>query len=309
MELVEYFAASSIRMAAPLLLAALGLSISERSGLMNIGGEGVMLVGAFIAYTVSVLTGSYWLGMFCALPAALAVMLIFAFSSITLRVHQVVVGMGINMFSLGITSFLLRRFFRGDDSIAAGLIAPSFPSVPIPLLSRIPFLGSLLFNHNVIVYFSFLMVFVLWFILKRTSLGLKIISVGESPRTADGLGINVIRVRYLSTLFSGLMLGIAGAYLSIAQSNIFTENMTGGRGYIAMAVVVLGKWSPLGVLAGAILFGATSSLQLIIQNQGYAISSHLVMTFPYFCTILAVIAMSRNKVAAPSNLAIPYAKS
>lgn len=309
MMMIECFGSSTVRMAIPILIAALGLTYSERSGIMNIGGEGVMLMGAFAAFSTAMITGSYWAGLVAAMLIGMLTILLFAFTSITLRVQQVVVGAGLNMLCAGLTSFVYRIFFRGENAITTRITTDSFPNIAIPGLSDIPILGSMFFDHNIIVYFGFLMVFVQWFILYKTSLGIKIIAVGENPRAADSLGIKVLRMRYLVTVFSGFMLGIAGAYLSIAQANNFTEGMTGGRGFIALAVVVLGKWNPLGAFFGAMLFGAASALQLLIQNQGWSISSHLVMSVPYIMTVIAVIAVSKNRVGAPGKLAIPYVKS
>ncbi|MEL7608528.1 MAG: ABC transporter permease [Bacillota bacterium] len=309
MDVLSFFLAASMRMSIPLLIAALGLIISERAGMMNIGGEGIMLTGAFCAYAVTKITGNYWLGLLFAMLMGMVTILIYAYSSITLHVRQVVTGAGLNMFCSGITSFLYRRIFRGATALSQGVTVESFPTISLTGLSDIPYLGPLLFKHNIFIYFGLVMVFVLWFILFKTSLGLKIIAVGENPKATESFGVRVVWLRYGATLFSGLMLGIAGAYLSIAQSNSFGEGMTAGRGFIAMAVVILGKWNPVGALLGALLFGAASSLQMTIQNLGLDISNNLIMTIPYICTVLAVIAVCRNKIVAPSALGIPYRKS
>lgn len=309
MNFLSFFLAASMRMSVPLLIAALGLMISERAGMMNIGGEGVMLMGAFGAFAITRITGNHWLGLAAAIILGALTILIFAYSSITLHVRQVVTGAGLNMFCAGISSFLYRRIFRGDTAFSQGITVESFPTISIPGLSDIPYLGPFLFRHNIIVYFALIMVVVLWFVLFKTSLGLKIIAVGENPKAAESYGIRVVLLRYCATLFSGMMLGIAGAYLSIAQSNSFVEGMTAGRGFIAMAVVVLGKWNPVGALFGALLFGAASALQMSIQNLGLNISNSLIMTIPYVCTVLAVIAVSKSKISAPSGLGIPYRKS
>lgn len=309
MKFLSFFLAASMRMSIPLLIGALGLIISERAGLMNIGGEGVMLMGAFAAFALTKITGSYWLGLAAAVIIGMVTILIFAYTSITLHVRQVVTGAGLNMFCSGISSFIYRRIFRGDTIYSQGITVASFPTLSIPGLSDIPFLGPFLFKHNIIVYFGLIMVFVLWFVLFKTSLGLKIIATGENPKAAESYGIRVVLLRYCATLFSGAMLGIAGAYLSIAQSNSFIEGMTAGRGFIAMAVVVLGKWNPIGAFWGALLFGVASALQMAIQNLGLNISDSLVMAIPYVCTVLAVIAVSKRNINAPSGLGVPYRKS
>jgi simple sugar transport system permease protein len=220
-----------------------------------------------------------------------------------------VVGAGLNILCAGLSSFIYRKVFYGTDILEGNVTVETFPAIHIPILSDIPVLGPMLFEHNLIVYFGFIMILVLWFIINKTSLGLKIIAVGEHPKATDSLGIDVIRLRYMTTLLSGVMFGIAGAYLSIAQSNAFAENMTAGKGFIAMAVVILGKWRPVHVFAGALLFGGTSALQMSIQNLGISVPFNIIMMVPYIATVIAVIAVSKNKIGAPSSLGIPYEKS
>ena len=311
MEQLAAFLAASMRMAAPLLIAALGLAISERAGMINIGAEGVMLMGAFSAYAAAKLIGSYWAGLGIAIIVSVLIIAIFAITTITFSAEQVVVGAGINILCAGLSSVIYRKiFYGGFEGVASNTITvETFPVIAIPGLSEIPILGRMLFNHNIIVYFGLVMVALLWFIINKTSLGLKLIAVGEHPKAADSLGIKVIKLRYLATIFSGVMIGIAGAYLSIAQSNAFAENMTSGRGFIAMAVVILGKWNPIGILAGALVFGGANSLQMSIQNLGITIPRNLVLMIPYIVTVLAVIAVSKNKVGAPSAQGVPYRKA
>lgn len=304
------FLAASMRMATPLLIAALGLIISERAGLMNISAEGAMLAAAFAAYAFTAATGNnVWIGLAGAIVAGMLVAGIFAYTSIHLKVKQVVVGAGINMLCTGMTGFLFRRLFRGEDSIVSSMTVSTFQNYNIPILSDIPFLNELFFKHTFFTYFAFIMVAVTWVIIKKSSLGIKIISVGENPRAADSLGVNVIALRYAATLYSGVMFGIAGAYLSIVQGGIFTENMTAGRGFIAMAVVVLGKWHPGGAFLGALLFGASNALQMLLQNSGNNTLGNLILGIPYAATIIAVILVSRSRTAAPSALGTPYVKS
>ena len=309
MEQLTFFLAATMRMAAPLLIAALGLLASEKVGLINIGAEGIMLMGAFSAYAATKLIGNYWIGLLVAIIVCTIMISIFAVTTITFRAEQVVIGAGMNILCAGISSFMFRKLFYGTGLLDAGVTVKSFETIPLPYLSRIPIIGPMLFNQNLIVYFGLIMVFVLWFIINKTSLGLKIIAVGEHPKAADSLGIDVIKLRYLVTLFSGAMIGISGAYLSIAQSNAFAENMTSGKGFIAMAVVILGKWSPLGVLWGALLFGSASALQMSIQNLGLKIPNNLIIMLPYVATVIAVVLVSKNRVGAPSAQGVPYKKS
>ena len=296
-------------MATPLLIAALGLSIAERAGMMNIGAEGIMLMGAFAGYAAARLLSSYWYGALIAMIVGVVFTGLFAVLAISCKTQQVVVGAAINMLGAGITSVLYRKMFYQVGSGISGMMVESFPNVPIPLLSNIPVIGDMLFNHNILVYIGFILIAVFWFIIYHTSLGLKITACGEHPKAADSLGISVIQIRYLTTLASGALLGLAGAYLSIAQTNAFGEDMTGGKGFIAMAVVILGKWTPLGIAGGAVLFGAANALQMSVQNWGVNLPNNIIMMIPYVATVVAVVAVSKKKVGAPSAQGIPYIKS
>lgn len=307
MQQLSFFLAATVRMAVPLMVAALGLVVSERAGMMNIGVEGTMLSGAFAAFTVTAFTGNYWLGIVCGMLAGCLMTFLFSVTTITLRAPQIVIGAAINMLGSGLTAVLFRKLFF--DAASGGVQIKTFPTLPIPLLSKIPVLGDMLFKHNVIVYIGILLVPLIWFLMNRTSVGMKIIAVGEHPKAADSLGINVFTTRYLSTLFSGLLMGLAGGYLSIAQANSFNVDMTGGKGYIAMAVVVLGKWTPGGVAGGALLFGGANALQMTLQNLGLGIPNNLVLMVPYIVTVLAVIAASKRKAVEASAKGVPYIKA
>lgn len=304
---LSFFLAAMVRMATPLLIAALGLVVSERAGLMNIGVEGTMLSGAFAAFAVASFTGSYWVGMLAGIIAGGVMAMIFAVTSIHFKAPQIVIGCAINMLGSGLTAVLFRKLFF--DAETGGSQVNSFPTLAIPGLSKIPLLGEMIFSHNIIVYIGFLMVPVLWFVMNRTSIGTRIIAVGEHPKAADSLGINVFTTRYLATLFSGLMMGMAGAYLSIAQSNSFNVDMTGGKGYIAMAVVVLGKWKCFGVLGGALLFGGSNALQMTLQNMNLGIPNNLILMVPYVVTVLAVIASCKQRAVDASAKGTAYEKA
>lgn len=307
MDQLSFFLAATVRMAIPLLIAALGLVISERSGLMNIGVEGTMLSGAFAAFAVAYYTNNYWLGLLAGMFAGALMTLIFAVASIKFRAPQIVIGCAINMLGSGFTAVLFRKMFF--DASTGGTQVTPFPTIPIPGLSKIPVLGEMLFSHNIIVYIGFLLVPAIWFIMNRTSIGTRIIAVGEHPKAADSLGINVFTTRYAATLFSGLLMGMAGSYLAIAQSNTFQVDMTGGKGYIAMAVVVLGKWKPGGCLAGALIFGGANALQMTLQNAGLGIPNNLILMVPYVVTVLAVLAACKRKAIDASAKGVPYIKA
>lgn len=304
---MTYFLASTVRMAIPLMIAALGLVVSERAGLMNIGVEGIMLFGCFFSFFVSFNTGSTWLGLAAGMAAGCIASLIFAVATITFKASQIVVGCAMNMLGSGLTAVMFRKYFMEGN--INGAMAESFQAIAIPGLSKIPLIGDMLFNHNIIVYVGYVLVFAVWFVMNRTSIGVKIIAVGEHPKAADSLGINVFTVRYLSTAFSGLMMGLAGVYLAIALSNTFQTDMTGGKGYIAMAVVVLGQWRALGVMAGALVFGAAQALQMVIQNAGVAIHYNLVLAIPYVVTVIAVVISGRTRSIEASAKGTPYIKS
>ena len=307
MDQLSFFLAATVRMATPLLIAALGLVVSERAGLMNIGVEGTMLSGAFAAFAIASFTGSYWVGMLAGIIAGGVMGMIFAVTSIHFKAPQIVIGCAINMLGSGLTAVLFRRLFF--DAETGGSQVNSFPTLAIPGLSQIPVIGEMLFSHNIIVYIGILAVPALWFVMNRTSIGTRIVAVGEHPKAADSLGINVFVTRYLATLFSGLMMGMAGAYLSIAQSNSFNVDMTGGKGYIAMAVVVLGKWRCFGVLGGALLFGASNALQMTLQNMNLGIPNNLILMVPYVVTVLAVIASCKQRAIDASAKGVPYEKA
>lgn len=300
------WAQSSMRLATPILLTALGENVAEKSGVINVGIEGQMLFGAFTAFAATYASGSLLVGIVAGALAGLLVAAIFALTAITLRADQVVIGTAINLFGLGLTGYLYRSMFVTSSN--AQLVS-SFKDVSIPGLSRIPVLGPMLFQQNILVYLSLLTCVALWVMLTRTSVGNVIIATGEHPRAADTLGINVLRVRWAATLFGGLMAGLGGAFLSIGYVNTFMEGMTSGRGFIALAVVILGRWNPLGILAGSLVFGGASALQVRIQIMGNNIPTNLVLMLPYVLTILSVIIVSKKRSGSPAALGIPYRKS
>lgn len=297
---------ATVRFSTPVLFAALGETISERAGVINIGMEGLMLSGAFVGFAGAALFGTPWMGLAFAMLAGALIALLFAYTTVTLRADQVVVGAALNIFCLGFTGFLYRRLFT-DSGLSD--VVKTFSNIGIPVLKDVPVIGAILFNQNILVYTSLLLVPLIWILFYKTSTGLAIISTGEHPKAADSLGINVIVLRYVAILISGVLAGVGGAFLSIAHSNTFIENMTAGRGFIALAIVILGKWNPLGVLAAAMLFGGANALQLRIQASGNAIPYDLVLMIPYVLTVIAVVMVSKNRVGAPTALGLPYEKA
>jgi ABC-type uncharacterized transport system permease subunit len=300
---VDFFVfllASSIRMAVPIFLASLGELFAERSGILNIGMEGMMLIGAFTAYLGSYFLGDPWLGALCAIIAAGGIGLLHAFLSVTVGSDQVVSGIVINILGLGLTTY----FYRAVFGIHIREPAPSFAPASVPILAQTPIIGPIFFQQNVLVYLSYILVPLFAFILFKTTIGLKIRAVGEKPEVADTLGIDVRFVRYVCTVFGGMMSGLAGAFLSLAHLSYFTENMTAGRGFIALATVILGQWNPFLVFGGCILFGAADALQIRLQVMGLPIPYPFLLMFPYVVTIISLLVSRR--VFPPKALATHY---
>src|SRR5215469_3903938 len=239
--MLEAFLISTIGTAAPLLLAALGELLVEESGVINIGIEGVMLTGAFAAMAAVYATGSIALGLCCAALAAMVLSALMAAMTVNLAVNQVVAGTALDVFALGVTGMFYRRMFGVTGK---ALTIRALPRVPIPLLSHIPVIGPALFNQNLLVYFSFLLVVPIWFVLYRTRWGLGLRAAGERPEAADALGLGVYWLRWQALLISGVLTGVGGAYLTLGYANTFVEGMSAGRGFIALAVVILGQWRP-----------------------------------------------------------------
>jgi ABC-type uncharacterized transport system permease subunit len=294
----------SIRMSAPLILAALGGIFSERAGVLSLGLEGMMLTGALAGFLGSFYTGSPWIGLLYAAVAGGLFALVYAAACITFKANQVVAAVGLNILANGITGLI----FRGAFGITQDLKqATAFQAVPIPGLSQIPVIGPILFNHLVPVYLAFLLVPAVIFVLYRTSWGLKLRSVGENPLAADTLGVKVSVMRYQGVVISGVLAALGGALLSIGFINTFIEGMTAGRGFVAFAAVIFGKWTPIGAFLSALLFGAADALQLRIQALGLPIPYQIMILFPYLLALVALVFSGRSQ--SPAALGSPYEKS
>lgn len=285
---------SALALGTPLLLAALGELVCERAGVINIGVEGLMLTGAFAGFLAAWATGSPPIGMAAAAVAAMALGLVFAIWVVGLDGDQVVAGAALNILALGLTGVAYRAVF---GVTGAALSVPTFQ--PLPLVADVPWLAPL--RQPAPVYVALALVPVVWVVLARTRLGLSLRAVGEAPEAAASLGIAVVRMRIGAVLVGAALAGIGGGYLSLAYSNTFVENMSAGRGFIALAIVVFGRWRPFGVLAGALLFGAASAGQFHLQAAGVAVSYHLLLMLPYLLT-LAVLAFASGSAAAPAAL-------
>ncbi|MFP4330879.1 MAG: ABC transporter permease [Alkalispirochaetaceae bacterium] len=285
-----------LTLATPLLLAALGETFSQNSGVVNLGVDGVMLMSAFGAWYVVLTWGSLWLALLVAMLIGLGMGVIMSFVSVTLKAEQGVSGIGLQMFGLGMSS-LLFKVMVGTVRTVQG-----FPRLEIPILSSIPVIGPMLFNNTILVYIAFGLVPVSWFILERTTIGLTIKAVGQNPAAADSRGINVNLVRYASVCFGSVLAGMAGASLSVSISNLFQDNLTAGQGFIAVALVYFGGWTPVGVMFGALIFSVANSLQLWLQVLGVNISSSLANMLPYILTIVALtVTVSRGRAPAALN--------
>ena len=304
MDFITSFLSSDVRTAMPILIAALGLVYSERAGVVNIGAEGIMLIGALASFTGSYYTGNAWAGMGTAVLSGLLIGLAFAFLVVTVKANQTVVGAALNIFGSGLSITLNRVIFGISGTPHA---VDVFKNVPIPVLSKIPVLGDILFNHNIWVYIIVAGVFVANYVLFKTEMGLRIRAVGENPKACDTLGISVPRIRYGTILFSTAMCGLAGGYMSIAQLNFFIEGMVSGRGYIALAAVVFGKWNPLGVLMAVLVFGAGEAVQSKLAAMHTGIPMQFTQMIPYILTILALIGLV-GKTQGPAASGKPYIK-
>ena len=287
----------------PLLLGTLGEIYTERSGVLNLGIEGMMIMGAYAGFSTAYTTGSPWLGIMVAALAGGAFSLIHAFASITLKANQVVSGLSLTMLGLGLSG-VLGRGWEGKP------LPVSIPEITVPGLSKIPFLGPILFEgQNLIVYLTILLVPLLWYILYRTRIGITIRSVGENPATADSLGINVGRVRYLCVVVGGILAGVAGGYLSVAYRPAWTEGMTAGMGWIVIALTIFAFWNPAIGMLGAYLFAALYHLSFRLQPW---VAPEFLKAMPYAFAIVVLIAVSRGtlqkKMGAPAALTLPYTR-
>ncbi len=293
---------ATLEAAALLLLPALGGVISERSGVVNIAMEGMMLTGAFFAVVADLAWHNPWLGALVGIVAGGLMALIHAVVSIRYRADQIVSGIAINIFAAGLTVFLVNRIFGLQD---VGHVGPSelLPYFNIPLLDQIPFFGRVVFQQNVIVYVALILLVLIQIVLFRTRLGLRIRAVGEHPQAADTAGINVYVIRYGAVITSGLLSGLAGAFLAIGISNTFVPNMTDGRGYIALAAMIFGKWTPYGAFVACLIFGLGQAVYA--ANSIIHVSPYLLSMLPYVLTLI-VLAGVVGRSIPPAADGIPY---
>ncbi|MBX2870307.1 MAG: ABC transporter permease [Acidiferrobacterales bacterium] len=291
-----------ITAATPLVYASIGEMITEKSGVLNLGVEGMMLLGAVCGFATVHFTGSEALAIGAGMAAGAGLSFIFAILVLGFQSSQVATGLALTIFGIGLSALL------GQELV--GIAYDGLPKLAIPLLSEIPVLGPLLFNHDILVYGSIvLVVFVVWF-LNHTRSGLILRAVGNSHDAAHAIGYPVLRIRFLAILFGGAMSGLAGAYLSLAYSPLWIENMSAGRGWIALALVVFATWRPWRVMIGAYLFGGITILQLHMQAQGVGVPSQVMSMLPYIATIVVLVLISRDrskiKLNAPACIGKPF---
>ena len=291
-----------------LLIASLGEMINQRAGIFNLGCEGIMAMGAFVGMLIPYTAGHGQpvpeiynvLGLLAATGAGALMGMLFGLAVVTFRSPQGIAGIGLQMFGVGTAGTLFRHFVGGTQSV------PGIGALPIPLLSKIPVLGQILFSHNLLVYLAFLMVPLSWYVLNKTPWGLSVRAAGTYPRAADSIGVRVNLVRYQALALGGAMAGLAGAYLSLCQAKMFSDTLIAGRGFIAVALVYFGHWNPVRIMGGALLFSLAQSLQLAIQGQGINFPYEFAVMLPYALVILVLAFSRRNRHLSPAALGKPF---
>lgn len=294
---IDGFLSAAVRIATPLLLAALGEMIAERSGVINLGVEGAMLAGA-LAAAVGAAAGGAWLGLAASAGAGMLLAMVFALAVVGARANQIIAGTATTLLAVGVTGAVYQAAF---GSAGAGLSLPTLSSISLPVLAGVPLAGPAFFNQPVTTYVALLAVPLCWWFLFRTRTGLALRAVGESPEHARAAGVRVRRLQFVATLVGGVFAGLAGGTLVLAQVGTFAERMTAGRGFIAIAIVVLGRWHPVGVLGAALLFGAAIALQFVFQAMGWPVPYQLFLMLPYLLTLLLLAGLVGG-VKAPAAL-------
>ena len=304
------------------LFASLGEIYAERSGILNLGIEGMMIMGAATSFLFTLAYG-HLAAILAALVIGMVLGLILGVMAVSLRLNQVVVGLALTIFGTGMSGFLTHPTIRGgvlrtlNPHIPESLLmiqeAPKLPEMPIPILSNIPIIGRAFFSHNILVYISYILSVFMWFILFKTRIGLSIRSVGENPGMADAMGVNVFLIRYLTSMLCGGFASLAGAYLFIGFHPFWQEGMTAGRGFIALALVILATWSPLRAIFGAYLFGGVEAIQYRLQVKGFGAQiPQFVLMLPHIVTIITLTLLSfesvRKRLGVPAALGVPYSR-
>ena len=295
--------ASTLRIATPILLASLGGVMSERSGVLNIGLEGMMLMGAFAAAAGSYFLGP-WPGLLFGVLVGGLMGLVHAFMSVTVRANQIISATAINILAVGLPNILVPIIWPGHFAMTP--VVPVINDINIPIIENIPVIGPVIGHQNPIVYIAFILVPVIHFVLFKTRLGLRIRSVGEHPRAADTLGVNVYRMRYIAVTTSGLLAGLGGAFLSIAYQSQFSMAMTAGRGFIGLAAMIFGRWKPFGALIACLIFGFADAFQAAAQAAGVPVPPDLFLALPYVLTLVALVGLAGKTAVSPAANGKPY---
>jgi len=303
--------ASTIRLSTPLVFASLGGLYSERSGVINIALEGIMLVSAFTAATVNFMTGCPWYGLFSGMIAGTLVALIHGVATIHYKANQVVSGTAINILAMGLVPVICKPIFGVTGSTPSIAVANRFSDWSIPLINKIPIVGEIIGKHTPLVFLAVLLVIITHFVIFKTVFGLRLRATGEYPEASDTAGINVIKMRYAGVLISGLLAGMGGAFLSIAHGSAYARNMTAGRGFIALTALIFGGWKPIPTALACLLFGFADALQIRLQGVHFAIVGEIpgqfIQILPYVVTMV-VLAGFIGKTISPKSLGIPFEK-
>jgi len=295
--------AAAVRSGTPILYATLGEILTEKAGILNLGLEGIMLIGAYSGFVVSLTSGNPWLGLAAAFISGCLMGLIHAFLCVSLNGNQVVSGLALTMFGTGVSSLLGRSY--------VGVTIQGLRNWSIPILSDIPIIGHIIFSQDALVYLSFILVAVMYFFLNSTRPGLNLRAVGDNPHAADAMGLPVVKIRYLYTVIGAGIVAVGGAYMSIVYNKFWVEMMTAGRGWIAVAMVIFAIWNPIQAAVGAYLFGGIEAFQLRLQATGTAIPMAVLLALPYVTTLFVLIIISIRKgsgvnAGAPASLTIPF---
>ncbi len=296
---------TAVRSGTIILFPTIGEIFAERSGVMNLGIEGMMIIGAFFGFVVTYTTKNPYLGFVAGMLAGGVASLIHAFIVITLQGRQVVSGLALTIFGLGITNFYGQRFINAQLNVSLSRFA-------IPLLSKIPIIGIIFFKQDIFVYFSYIVAIFMWYVLYKTKVGIQLRATGENAAAADAMGVNVYATRYFWTFFGGLLAGAGGAYLTIVYAPFWLDGITAGRGWIAVALVIFAMWDPINAIFGAYLFGSIDALQFLLQARGTTIPSSLLSMQPYLLTFIVIVIASLivrlKHIGVPRELGLPFSR-
>ena len=298
--------AATVRIATPLLLAALGELITERAGILNLGVEGTMLMAAFSAFAGTYVSGSLMVGLLAGVFAGAFMSFIMVFMAATLKVEQVVTGLALNLLAAGMSLYLYKAFFAGDKPGEFPTIEV-MPTLELPFLSNIPYVGEIFFTQKALTYIAFAMVPIVWFFLYRTKWGLEIRCLGENPKVIDTKGMSVTGRQYFAVILGGMLVGLGGAFVTIGSVARFVPEITAGRGWLALVIVIAGNWRPSGILIAALVFAFLDALQLQIQGVGVELPYQIFLALPYVMAIILMVFKSgKGRSEEPAKLAIPY---